>query len=86
MKTCGDCVHYAKCLENYNTYHVSTLTPDSDVTDRCNQFEDKAIKNITFCKDCKYLHPILSECYAECGKGYKGIVSIDDFCDKGELR
>ena len=86
LKTCRDCVHYAKCLENYNTYHVSTLTPDNDVTDRCNQFEDKAIKNITFCKDWKHLHLILSDCYAECGKGYKGIVSIDDFCDKGGLR
>ena len=48
MKTCRDCVHYAKCLENYDTYHVSTLTPDNDVTDRCNQFKDKTIKNITF--------------------------------------
>lgn len=24
--------------------------------------------------------------YAECGKGYKGILNFDDFCDKGELR
>ena len=36
MKTCRDCVHYVECLENYDTYHVSTLTPDNDVTDRCN--------------------------------------------------
>lgn len=84
MKTCRDCVHYAECLENYNTYHVSTLTPDSDVTDRCNQFEDKAIKNITFCKDCKHL--MFSDRYAECVKGYKRIVNIDDFCGKGEPR
>lgn len=84
MKTCRDCVHYVECLENYNTYHVSTLTPDSDVTDRCNQFEDKAIKNITFCKDCKHL--MFSDCYAECIKGYKRIVNIDDFCGKGEPR
>ena len=84
MKTCGDCVHYTECLENYNTYHVSTLTPDNDVTDRCNQFEDKAIKNITFCKDCKHL--MFLDCYAECGKAYKGIVSIDDFCDRGEQK
>lgn len=84
MKTCRDCVHYTKCLENYDTYHVSTLIPDNDVTDRCNQFEDKTIKNITFCKDCKHL--MFSDCYAECGKAYKGIVSIDDFCDRGEQK
>lgn len=84
MKTCRDCVNYVECLENYDTYHVSTLTPDSDVTDRCNQFEDKAIKNITFCKDCKHL--MFSDCYAECVKGYKRIVNIDDFCGKGEPR
>ena len=41
MKTCRDCVHYVECLENYDTYHVSILTPDSDVTDRCMSFEDK---------------------------------------------
>ena len=56
MKTCGDCVHYTECLANYNTYHVSTLTPDSDVTDRCKSFEDKTKvdKPIVYCKDCKY--------------------------------
>ena len=56
MKTCRDCVHYAECLENYNTYHVSTLTPDSDVTDRCMSFEDKSkvVKTVVHCKDCKH--------------------------------
>ena len=29
---------------------------------------------------------MFSDYYAECGKAYKGIVTIDDFCDKGELR
>ena len=65
MKTCRDCVHYAECLENYNTYHVSTLTPDSDVTDRCMSFEDKTkvAKTIVYCKDCKYYstnNPLIS--------------------------
>lgn len=41
MKTCRDCVNYTKCLENCDTYHTSRLTPDSDVTDRCEHFEDK---------------------------------------------
>ena len=56
MKTCRDCVHYAGCLKNYNTYHISTLTPDSDVTDRCSHFEDstKVVKEIVYCKDCKH--------------------------------
>ena len=64
-KTCRDCVHYAECLENYNTYHVSTLTPDSDVTDRCMSFEDKTkvVKEVVYCKDCKYYstnNPLIS--------------------------
>lgn len=42
------------------------------------------VEGIVYCKDCKHL--MFSDCYAECGKAYKGIVSIDDFCDKGELR
>ena len=65
MKTCRDCVHYAECLENYNTYHVSTLTPDSDVTDRCMSFEakTKVVKEVVYCKDCKYYstnNPLIS--------------------------
>ena len=56
MKTCRDCVHYTKCLENYNTYHTSRLTPDSDVTDRCEHFEDKTktVQTAVYCKYCKY--------------------------------
>lgn len=42
MKTCRDCVNYAKCAENCNTYHASRLTPDSDVSDRCEHFQPKA--------------------------------------------
>lgn len=42
------------------------------------------VEGTVYCKDCKHL--MFSDCYAECGKAYKGIVSIDDFCDKGELR
>lgn len=42
MKTCSDCINYAKCVENCNTYHASRLTPDSDVSDRCEHFEHKA--------------------------------------------
>lgn len=47
MKTCRDCVNYTKCLENCDTYHTSRLTPDSDVTDRCEHFEDKTGVNRT---------------------------------------
>lgn len=56
MKTCKDCVHYAKCLANCNIYHNSRLTLDSDVVDRCNQFKDKTkvVKEVVYCKDCKY--------------------------------
>lgn len=41
MKICRDCVYYEVCKENNNLYHASRLTPESDVTDRCNQFKDK---------------------------------------------
>ena len=42
------------------------------------------VESIVYCKDCKHL--MFSDCYAECEKAYKGIVSIDNFCDKGELK
>lgn len=55
MKTCEDCVNYAKCVENCNTYHASRLTPDSDVSDRCEHFQPKAtaVNTVVYCKDCK---------------------------------
>ena len=36
------------------------------------------------CRECKYL--MFSDCYGECGKGYMGIVSPDDFCSRGERK
>lgn len=42
------------------------------------------VEGIIYCKNCKYL--MFSDFYAECGKGYRGILNFDDFCDKGELR
>lgn len=77
MKTCKDCTKYEFCREYDNLYHPSTLSVDSDVSDRCEYFEDKTLKNITVCKDCKHL--MFSDCYAECEMAYKGIVSINDF-------
>ena len=72
MKTCKDCTNYEFCRKYNNVYH------------HCEHSEDKEVGNIAFCKDCEHL--MFSDCYAGCGKAYKGIVSIDDFCDKGELR
>lgn len=37
---------------------------------------------IVYCKDCKHL--MYSDCYGECGKGYRGIVYSNDHCDYGE--
>lgn len=34
------------------------------------------------CGDCEHL--TFSDCYGECGKGYKGIVQPGDSCGKGE--
>lgn len=42
------------------------------------------VEGTIYCKNCKYL--MFSDFYAECGKGYRGILNFDDFCDKGELR
>ena len=42
------------------------------------------VESIVYCKDCKYL--MFSDCYAKCGKGYRGIVGINDFCVEGELK
>ena len=33
------------------------------------------------CGECKY--SMYSDCYLECGKGYKGIVNYDDSCRYG---
>lgn len=38
MKTCKDCVHYEVCKKNDNLYHTSSLTVESDVSDRCKNF------------------------------------------------
>ena len=87
MKTCRDCVHYAECLENYNTYHVSTLTPDSDVTDRCMSFEDKTkvVKEVVYCKDCKYYstnNPLISNVCTRLFTVFP--MQAYDFCSYGE--
>lgn len=42
------------------------------------------VESIIYCKNCKYL--MFSDCYAECRKVYRGIVDINDFCDKGESK
>ena len=34
------------------------------------------------CGNCEHL--TFSDCYGECGKGYKGIVQSEDSCGKGE--
>lgn len=36
------------------------------------------------CKECEYL--MFSDCYGECRKGYKGIVSPNDSCGKGKRK
>lgn len=36
------------------------------------------------CRDCKHL--MFSDCYGECGEGYMGIVSPDDFCSYGRRK
>lgn len=36
------------------------------------------------CEDCEWL--VFSDCYGECGKGYKGIVRPGDSCGKGIKR
>ena len=36
------------------------------------------------CKDCEYL--MFSDCYGECLKAYKGVVSPDDSCGKGKRK
>ena len=81
---CGEC---GKRLDDtFMNYcpNCGAKMVDSDASDGCDQFEDRVIENITYCKDCKYL--MFSDCYAECGKAYKGIVSVDDFCDKGKSK
>lgn len=42
------------------------------------------VVEVVRCKDCKYL--MFSDCYGECSKGYKGIVSPNDFCSHGQKK
>ena len=44
----------------------------------------RAVPKKVVCKDCEYL--MFSDCYGECSKAYKGIVSPNDSCGKGKLR
>lgn len=41
-------------------------------------------KTSVTCKDCKYL--TFSDCYGECGAGYRGIVQPDDSCEYGKSK
>ena len=41
-------------------------------------------KDIVLCKDCEHL--MFSDCYGECSKGYRGIVSPTDTCEHGIKR
>lgn len=89
MKTCWDCVHYTKCVENCSTYHNSRLTADSDVADRCNQFEDKTVvvKAIVYCKDCKYYSVNNALLGNVCARLFTVFpMKVDDFCSYGETK
>lgn len=89
MKTCEDCVNYARCLADYNTYHVSTLTADSNVTDRCEHFEDKtkAVNTIVYCKDCKYYSVDNALLGNVCARLFTVFpMNKYDFCSYGEYR
>ena len=46
--------------------------------------DSHSMSNTVRCVECAYL--MFSDCYGECSKGYKGIVSPDDSCGKGVLR
>lgn len=45
---------------------------------------DLPVKSKVTCKDCKYL--MFSDCYGECSKAYRGIVSPNDSCEYGERK
>lgn len=45
---------------------------------------DLPVKSKVTCKDCKYL--MFSDCYGECSKAYRGIVSPSDSCEHGERK
>ena len=48
--------------------------------DDIDELKNKYIEPV-HCKDCQYL--MFSDCYGECGKGYKGIVNPNDTCEHG---
>jgi hypothetical protein len=49
-----------------------------------NKIEDGELLEVVTCKNCKYLE--YSDCYGECSKGFKGIVSPNTYCENGERK
>ena len=47
-----------------------------------NEVDNADVVPVVRCKDCKHL--MFSDCYGECSRGYKGIVSPDDYCSYGK--
>ena len=78
--TCKDCVHVDVCLARYGK-QVERWASQSG----CNRYKSKAdFVEVVRCKECKYL--MFSDMYGECGRGYMGIVSPNNFCSRGERK
>ena len=67
-------------IDHYQTI-VFALKIASDLWE---DYNPKAEPNNVECIDCEYL--MFSDCYGECAKAYKGIVSPHDSCGKGKKK
>ena len=66
----GDYDHYTDGFEE-----GLVAVEDADTAD---------VVEVVRCRECECLK--FSDCYAECSKGYMGIVSPDDYCSRGKRR
>lgn len=75
-----------KAVQNYGINVDKDELIKSLAYDR-NQYEagfKDASANIVRCKECRHL--MFSDMYGECGRGYFGIVSPNDYCSRGERK
>jgi hypothetical protein len=65
-------------------YKYEKGCPMSRLQEIENKIDDGELLEVVTCKNCKYLE--FSDCYGECSKGFKGVVSPNTYCGNGERR
>lgn len=80
---CDECEYFTRknLPTDFSKGRCSSLGGYVHPDNLCRYGIKEEISEEVHCKDCKYR--MWSDHYAECGKGYKGIVYPDDTCGRG---